>query len=51
MTYEDDTRVECIDCGWSGEYGECGGCIDLCADEDEDGCPICGGRVVLDGDL
>ena len=50
MTYEDETRVECIDCGWSGEYGECGGCVDMMADDGEDGCPICGGCVVLDGD-
>jgi len=47
--YEEATPVECIDCGWSGLYGDCGGCADVLADEDEDGCPICGGRVVYDG--
>ncbi|WP_369647082.1 hypothetical protein [Variovorax sp. V118] len=48
MTYEDDTPVECIDCGWSGEHALCGGCADVLAEDDERGCPICGGRVVLD---
>lgn len=43
------TSVECIDCGWSGSEVDLAGCVDLWADEDEKGCPICGGRCVPDG--